>query len=162
MKIKESFEYVGADVESVYALTSSKEFRIETCVEQGASEHEVTVEPNDRGGDTVTIVRTMPADMPDFIKKVTGDTVKVKQTETWGPADASGRRTADVKVKIIGQPAEMTGQSVLEADDVGTSLSLDGDIKVSIPFLGKKIEPEIAKAIRASLKAEVELGSERL
>ncbi len=100
--------------------------------------------------------------MPDFVKKLTGSTVKVKQTEVWGPADSSGNRSADVKVSIIGQPAEMTGKAVLSAQTEGTDFDLNGDVKVSIPFIGKKIEPEVAKAILASLREEVEYGSSKL
>ena len=60
--------------------------------------------------------------MPDFVKKLTGSTVKVKQTEVWSGPDASGNRSADVKVSIIGQPAEMTGKANLVANGAATAL----------------------------------------
>ena len=118
----------------------------------------------DESGDgvTITIVRTQPAEMPDFVKKLTGDTVKVKQTEKWSAPADDGSRRADVKVSIIGQPAEMLGTAVLESTGGGTSFTVSGDVTVKIPFIGKKIEPEVAKAIRGSLKNEVELGMTRL
>ena len=100
--------------------------------------------------------------MPDFVKKLTGDTVKVKQTEKWSGPAADGSRTADVKVSIIGQPAEMNGTATLTPGADGTAFDLVGDVKVSIPFLGKKIEPEVAKAIIASLDEEVEYGMTKL
>ena len=100
--------------------------------------------------------------MPDFVKKLTGSTVKVKQTEVWSGPDASGNRTADVKVSIIGQPAEMIGVAKLFARDGGSDFTIDGDVKVSIPFIGKKIEPEVAKAIRSSLREEVAYGMTKL
>ena len=67
-----------------------------------------------------------------------------------------------MKVSIIGQPAEMLGTAVLEAKGGGTSFTVAGDVTVKIPFIGKKIEPEVAKAIKGSLKHEVELGKTRL
>ncbi len=161
MKIKESFTYEGADVESVYALISDQAFRTESCANQGATDYEVSVDASG-GGATVTLVRTQEAEMPDFVKKLTGSTVKVKQTEVWGAPDGDGNRTANVKVSIIGQPAEMVGTAVLTAAGGGTEFSLDGDVKVSIPFIGKKIEPEVAKAIIASLREEVAYGMEKL
>ncbi|AWB93001.1 DUF2505 domain-containing protein [Aeromicrobium chenweiae] len=161
MKLNEKFSYKGADVEAVYALLVDQAFRTESCANQGASDYEVTVEPQGEGA-TVTIVRTQPADMPDFVKKLTGSTVKVKQTEVWSGPDASGNRAADVKVSIVGQPAEMTGKAKLFAKDDGSEFTVDGDVKVSIPFIGKKIEPEVAKAIRSSLREEVEYGMARL
>ncbi|WP_375002838.1 DUF2505 domain-containing protein [Aeromicrobium sp. CTD01-1L150] len=161
MKLNDSHSYGAADIDAVYSLITSEEFRTEAAEDSGGTDVDITVEESD-GGHIVTIVRTQPADMPDFVKKLTGDTVKVKQTEQWAAADADGNRTADVKVSIIGQPAEMVGTAVLSADGGGTAFSLDGDVKVSIPFIGKKVEPEVAKAIKASLKHEVELGTSRL
>lgn len=162
MKINETFSYDGASVEDVYAIITDQAFRTEACAEQGASDYSVTVEPNAGGGDTVTVVRTMPTDMPDFIKKLTGDTVKVKQTEEWAGPDGGGHRNANVKVSIIGQPAEMKGTAVIINAGDNASFILDGDVKVSIPFIGKKIETEVAKAILGSLRSEVALGTKKL
>jgi hypothetical protein len=161
MKLSEKFSYQGSGVEAVYALLVDEQFRTESCANQGATDYDVTVVPSGEGA-TVTIVRTQDADMPDFVKKLTGNTVKVKQTEVWSAPDASGNRTADVKVSIIGQPAEMIGTAKLFAKGDSADFTVDGDVTVKIPFLGKKIEPEVAKAIRASLREEVEYGMTRL
>lgn len=161
MKFNETYSYGDADVEAVFGLISSKEFRTESGEESGASDIDVDVDESG-GGVTITIVRTQPAEMPDFVKKLTGDTVKVKQTEKWSAPAADGSRRADVKVSIIGQPAEMLGTAVLESTGGGTEFTVNGDVTVKIPFIGKKIEPEVAKAIRGSLKNEVELGMTRL
>lgn len=161
MKLRETFNYAGADVASVYGLMTDQAFRMESCANQGSKDAIVTVEPT---GDsvTVTVIRTQDANMPDFVKKLTGSTVKVKQTEVWGGPDASGNRSADIKVSIIGQPAEMTGRATLVAKGADSEFTLDGDVKVSIPFIGKKIEPEVAKAIKSSLREEVEYGMTKL
>ncbi|MFC5677782.1 DUF2505 domain-containing protein [Aeromicrobium endophyticum] len=161
MKLSEKFSYQGSDVDAVYGLLVDQAFRTESCANQGATDYEVTVVPSGEGA-TVTIVRTQDADMPDFVKKLTGSTVKVKQTEVWSGPDGSGNRTADVKVSIIGQPAEMVGKAKLFAKDGGADFTVDGDVTVKIPFLGRKIEPEVAKAIRASLREEVEYGMSKL
>lgn len=156
MKISESFEYPGTDVEHVYALITNQEFR-EECAAVDAIDHEVSVDDG-----TVTILRTMENDMPDFIKKLAGATVRVKQTESWGDPDGDGCRAADIKVTIIGQPAEMLGVASLAPGSDGAVFTVEGDVKVSIPFVGKKIEPEIAKAIVAALKNDVAMGVMRL
>lgn len=160
MKLNETFSY-RADVETVYALITDQAFRTESCANQGAQDYDVTVDAHGDGA-TVTVIRTQDADLPDFVKKLTGNTVKVKQTEVWGGPDGNGDRNADVKVSIIGQPAEMTGKARLSADGDGSEFTLNGDVKVSIPFIGKKMEPEVAKAITASLREEVEYGTTKL
>lgn len=160
MKLKESFTYPDTDVESIYALTSDPDFRAESARYGQATDVDVTVEPNG-AGHIITIVRDQPAKVPDFIKKFTGASIKVKTTERWGGPDAQGNRVADLKVNVIGQPAEMVGTVTLDAGS-DPQLIIEGDVKVNVPFLGRKIEPEIAKAIVAGLRIDVELGQERL
>lgn len=162
MKFNETYAYGGADVDSVFGLISSQEFRTEAAKEAGASDVTVDVDGDGSGETTITISRTQPAELPDFVKKLTGETVKVKQTERWAAPSGDGTRTADIKVSIVGQPAEMLGTATLRPDGDGTSFTVEGDVKVAIPLLGRKIEPEVAKAIRASLEGEVELGTSRL
>lgn len=155
MKFNDSRAYDGTDVESVYALFSDAQFRAKAIESSGATDVTVSAEPTD-GGHTVTVVRTQAVDMPDFVKKLTGDTATVKQTENWAAPDSGGSRRADFKVSIVGQPAEMVGNAVLAPTADGVSFELNGDVKVSIPFIGKKIEPEFAKAIQASLDHEAQ------
>lgn len=161
MNFNETFTYAGADVESVYGLITDQEFRTESCANQGSTDYTVTVEEKGDGA-IVTVIRTQAADLPEFVKRLIGSTVKVKQTEAWGGPDADGTRKADVKVSFIGQPAEMVGTATLSSTSGGCEFALNGDVKASIPFIGKKIEPEIAKAITASLREEVEYGMEKL
>ncbi len=66
------------------------------------------------------------------------------------------------KGTLIIRAAEMIGTAKLFARDSGTDFTVDGDVRVSIPFIGKKIEPEVAKAIRSSLREEVEYGMAKL
>ena len=68
----------------------------------------------------------------------------------------------DVKVSIIGQPAEMTGKANLIANGAATDFTLNGDVKVSIPFIGKKVEGEIAKGIYAAVDKEQETAAKHL
>lgn len=161
MKLSQEYAY-PAGVEQVYELITDASFREEGCAAQGSADYEVAVTV-DGGGHIVKIARTMPADdMPDLVRKLTGDTVKIEQTESWGAADADGTRTADVKVEIIGQPAHMKGVATLTGSAGSAAFQVDGEVKVLIPLLGKKIEPIVAKAIVKALDTDVELGTARL
>ncbi len=160
MKIKESFTYPDTDVEAVYALISDPAFREEAVAAVGGQDIEVTIEPSG-DGHTVTVIQTQPARVPDFIKKFVGDSVKVKQTERWAGPDGNGNRSAEVKFTVIGQPADMLARVDLSGQG-DVSFVVDGDLKVNVPFLGKKIEPEIAKIIAASLRSDVEQGIKKL
>ena len=144
----------------MYALISDPAFREEAVAAVGGQDIEVTIEPSG-DGHTVTVIQTQPAKVPDFIKKFVGDSVKVKQTERWGGPDGNGNRSAEVKFTVIGQPADMLARVDLSGQG-DVSFVVDGDLKVNVPFLGKKIEPEIAKIIAASLRSDVEQGIKKL
>ena len=160
MKVKESFTYPDTDVESVYALITDPKFREEAVATVGGTDIEVTIEPSG-GGHTVTVIQTQPAKVPDFIKKFVGDSVRVKQTETWSGSGDAGTRSADIRFTVIGQPVDMRGRAVLSGEG-DVSFVVEGDLKVNVPFLGRKIEPEIAKIVSASLRSDVEQGIKQL
>ena len=103
MKLKESFTYPDTDVESVYALITDPAFREEAVAAVGGTDIEVTVEPTG-DGHTVTVIQTQPANVPDFIKKFIGDSVKVKQTETWGGT----RRRRQPRRRTSGSPSSVS------------------------------------------------------
>ena len=91
-----------------------------------------------------------------------GETVDVVHTEEWGAPDADGQRTADVVVQIKGQPAVMNGTAAIVASGGEVVMQIEGDLKVSIPFFGKKVEPEIAKGIYAAVDREQKTAATRL
>jgi hypothetical protein len=160
MKLKETFSY-PAGVEAVFALISSDAFRTKAAEDAKGRDVSVTVE-NDGDDTVVTLVRTQPANLPDFAKKIVGDAVKVKQVERWHAPRADGTRTATVSMKVSGQPAGFTGKATLSPDGKGAEFVVSGDVKVNVPFVGKKFEPIIAKAVEASLRYDVKAGVKKL
>jgi hypothetical protein len=159
MKITALISYPSASTEQAYALVVDPEFRAAVCEATHALDYDVNVSEHDDDTSTIVVLRTMPADLPDFAKRFVGETVDVVQTEEWGAPDGSGQRTADVTVQIKGQPATMTGTSTIRGDGTGSVISIEGDLKVSIPLLGRKIEPEIAKGFYAAIKKEQQTGT---
>jgi hypothetical protein len=142
-----------ATVEEAFAAHIDTGVREQACKESGALSWDVSVTPS---GDGVRIAvnRSMPPQVPDFIRKFLGDTIDIRQIEEWSAPDATGTRRADVKLTIHGQPASMIGTAVLKPDGNGSMQIVDGDVKVAIPFLGRRIEPEIAKVVAAALRIE--------
>ena len=163
MKLRESFSY-PAGVEKVFALLSDEAFRTKTAEDSRARDVSTRVAKD--GDDTVvTLVRTQPATsskVPDFVKKLIGDAVTIKQVERWEAPDADGNRTATVTMKVAGKPAGFKGKGTLTAEGRGAEFVVSGDIKVDVPFVGKKVEPLIAKAIEASLRHDAKAGVQRL
>jgi uncharacterized Zn-binding protein involved in type VI secretion len=149
-----------ATVEEAFAARCEQSVREQACRESHAISWDVSIVPATDGSVRIQVDRVMPSDVPDFIKKFLGETIQVRQVEEWGPANAGGGRTANVKVTIKGQPASMVGKASLQPTADGSMEIVEGDVKVTVPFLGKKIEPEIAKAIASALKIEQRVGLE--
>jgi hypothetical protein len=156
MELHESLEY-DADPGTVFAMLCDKSWREDVCRDVHALSFDVSVRQE---GDAVVIrtKRTMPAEVPDAVKRFVGDTIVVEQVETWGPAGTDGRRCADLVVDVKGKPAGMVGTVTLEPVGGKSHEVIRGDVTVRIPFVGGRIEPEIVKAIRAAIRVEGEAG----
>ncbi len=154
MELHAEINYPTGTPEQVFAMTVDPEFWEAVCRATSALSYDIDIDSRDDGSATITILRTMPADVPDYVKKFLGATVDVVQTETWGPPDAAGQRDGRLVVSIKGQPATMTATMTTRSVDAGAQTTIRGDLKVSIPFVGKKIEPEIAKGVLAAIDKE--------
>lgn len=162
MDVRAEINYRNATPEQVFALAIDPKFRGEVCEATHALDYDVEVDQHDDDTATITVRRTVPAEVPDFVKRFVGETVDVVQTESWAAPDTEGQRTADLSVQIKGQPAKMIGKISTDAAGDGARTSIRGDLKVSMPFVGKKIEPEIAKGILAAIDKEQEVADKWL
>jgi len=161
MDVRTEISYPSTPPGAAFMLAMDPEFRNAVCEATHASEYDVSIDQHE-GGATVRISRTVPATVPDLVKKFVGDTITVIQTEEWGAADAGGGRRASLRIDIAGQPAKLVGSIELEPAGQGSVQRIVGTLTISIPFLGKKIEPEVAKAILAGARVEQRTGQEWL
>jgi hypothetical protein len=157
MELKMSASY-DATPEEVFAIVSDATFREQACEKTKALSYDVKVSQS--GGDTVVRVeREMPAEnIPDIARKFVGSTLTVVQTETWHAANADGSRNADVKGEISNTPVTLKGTAKIASDGSQTLQSIDLDVKVNVPLIGKKMEPFVVDAIRSGLQKEHDLG----
>jgi hypothetical protein len=110
---------------------------------------------------TLTVDRTVPADLPDFAKKVLGDTNQIVQKENW--SSAGGGYMCDLQIEFPGKPLHVTGK--LEVKPTGGDTSdwvVNMDIKSSVPFVGGKLEGVVQKETLASLDKEYAFNQEWL
>jgi hypothetical protein len=163
MHVRAEITYPTGSPDEVFSLAVDKDFRAAVCAATHALEHHVEIDdPGPDGRIQVIVERTLPADVPDVIRPFVGKTITVVQTELWAAPGGDGVRTADLLIQIKGQPAEMKGTQIIERDGAGARQRISGDLKVSVPFFGGKIEAEVAKAILAAAAKEQETGREWL
>jgi hypothetical protein len=160
MDVREEIVY-DASTDDVFEMLCDQEFREKVCRGIGSVRYDVSIT---RDGDTARIRqdRVMEADLPDVAKKVVGDTIQMVQTEDWGERRPDGSRTATFRVEIPGKPGSITGSVSLSASGGGSREVVSGQVKVSIPFVGKKLETEVAKGLKAALEVEGQIGAKWL
>ncbi len=157
MELRETLEY-DASPDRVFAMLCDSQWREQVCAEQHALRWDVAIDSTSDKAD-VSVVRVLPSRVPDVVKSMVGETIETAQTERWGVAAPDGSRRGDFDVQVKGQPATVTGDVRLEPTATGTRQTVVADVRVKIPFIGKRIEAEIAKAIRAGITVENRLGA---
>jgi hypothetical protein len=99
----------------------------------------------------------VPAEhVPSAVKAALGGDLVIQRTETW----AAGAGT--VEVAVNGVPGRLDGSFTVLDNGSGSKLTLSGEVKVSIPFLGGKIEKLIAEQVAVLLDKENEFTSQWL
>lgn len=149
-----------ATVEQTFASRVEQSVREQACRESGALSYEVLIEPAADGGARIQVQRVMAPQVPDYMRRFVGESIAIGQVEQWSAPGPTGVRTAVVTVTVTGQPATMTGSMVLSPTPDGSTELVTGEVKVAIPLLGRKIEPEIVKVIEAALRIEQRVGQD--
>ena len=141
----------AADPADVYAMMTDQKYLDEVCVASGSLSYHASV-----NGSTTRTSRTLPA--PDLAARFTGPQLTVDEEIVWGPPSSDGSRSGTVTMTILGQPVRFRGKIKLSAGGRGSVVALDGELKVSIPVLGKKLEESAAPAVTEGYKKQQEVG----
>jgi hypothetical protein len=162
MDLRTEMTYPSATPADVVGLAHDRAYREAVCEATLAVAYDVQITPDDAGPRRVVVRRTIPAAVPDMVKHLVGDTIQIVQTEQWSPPDGFGGYDADLTVQVVGQPATMRGSIRVEANPAGTVQVVQGEIRVTMLFVGKKFESELAKGILAAAEREQVVGREWL
>jgi len=158
MKISETITY-AASPETVYAMVTDPAFQERKCLDAGAQQHEAAVSPAG-GGARVVTKRDLPANgLPDFAKSVVGPTLSVTETYEWGAPAADASRSGTLTVEVAGAPVALRSTIRMAASGGGTQITIQGDLKASIPLFGAKIEKAAAPAVIGAIRSEQRTGN---
>ena len=89
-------------------------------------------------------------------KSLLGGDLVIKRVESW----AAGAGT--VEVTLSGVPGRLDGGFTVTDNGSGSKVTLTGEVKVSIPLMGGKLEKVIAEQVVVLLDKESEFTSEWL
>lgn len=130
-----------ASPDDVVALMANPDFITDVAEHAGATSHSVRIE-----GRTTHMEMGLPA--PSEVRKFVGSTINVTEKLTWGDPDADGVRRGTIEFAVAGMPVNVTANAVLKPTGVATSAATyEGDLNVKIPFVGKKVEAQVAPSI---------------
>lgn len=145
-----------ADPQRTFDMLTDPAFLERVCVDNGAVEHSVSVEPAADGGVVITTVRVLPTkDVPPVVKGFVGETLTVTETDTWGPAGPDGSRTGSLTLDIQGAPVKLTGSLAFGGTADGASLErVSGELKAGIPLFGGQVEKAAEPAVRSAIRVK--------
>ena len=153
-----------ATPDEVFAALIDRDFVVEKYTALGHTEIEVVeLAPTAAGGHVVATQRSVEAaGVPDFVKKIFGERQTIVQREEWGPRRDDGSRDSTWTVETKGAPSTVTGRSELRPDGAGAVVSIVGEIKVSVPMIGGKIEGQVVGIFEDQARQEMAFGQEWL
>jgi hypothetical protein len=146
---------LGWHAETAYTTLVDPAFLTARLAELGGHDAELAdhrVEPDGRVG--YRLRQGVDAQhLPTAIRTLLGGNLTVDRTETWRPDDTGGY-SGTVAVTIPGMPGELGGSTRLTETPGGSTLYLDGSVRIPIPLVGGRIEETVADQIVKLLDSE--------
>ena len=157
MQISESFTY-PAPVETVFAMMTDEEFQSRKCEATHAIAHSESVTVTSTEA-TVVTTRELPTDgFPDFVRSFVGQTTQVVETINYHPVATDGSRIGDLHITMGTAPIGLTGTITLEPIGGDTQVTVDGELKARVPFIGGKVGEAAAPSALAGIRKEHKVG----
>ena len=154
MEISSHLDFAAPPAE-VYTMLTDKRYLEEVCVASGSISHHVSVT-----GSTTQTSRTLPA--PESAARFTGPQLTVNDEIVWEEPSSDGSRSGTVTMTVLGQPVTFKGGIRLAPGGRGSEVDVQGNLKVAIPLLGRKLEESAAPAVMAGYRKQQEVGDKWL
>jgi hypothetical protein len=134
-----------------------REFRSQVCDYQRVLRHTISIEQID-GAVVVDVDQVQSTEyVPSTARAFVGSEIEIGQRETWhSPTEAA------LVVDIPGRPGRMDGTIRLSERDGGTVETVTGEIRVSIPLIGGKLEQMVGQVFGWALDAQARVGADWL
>jgi uncharacterized protein YndB with AHSA1/START domain len=152
MKLRHEITY-DAPLRDVFAMLSDPAFRQASADAMGVISAEVSITPKGEGI-SVRIDQVQPTEgVPGFAKKFAGETTRAVQTEDWS-SPAGGTIT----IETPGKPTSIKGTLALAEAGGRTTETLDVEVKVKVPLLGRKLESLMVDLVAKGMDKEQAAG----
>lgn len=168
VNITDEIRYPGP-IEAVVAMLADPDFVHAKGEAMHAQDIDVAIDGDPAGQFTVTWSRSQATDqIPEQLRGFVGAMLTLRQVDTWSPPLAGqgghpeGSRTGGVEVEVVGFPVRFSGTMVMTPAGEETVVTLEGELKASIPFVGGKVEQAAEPSIRGAVRAEARTAEDWL
>ncbi|WP_436492613.1 DUF2505 domain-containing protein [Actinokineospora sp. HUAS TT18] len=145
----------------VHAAFVDRAFLDERLSRLGGKNAELLDYTANGAGVTFKLRQGVPAEkLPSVVRTLIKGDLIVERVESWRPDGAAFGGTTSATVSAV--PGDIKGTFRLADTGGGSEWSTTGDVKVSVPFIGGKIESVIAEQVTKLLAAEAEFAAEWL
>ena len=152
-RIDHTLTYPDATVAEVYAMLTDPTYRTAVSVYQHVTDFSCEIRAEGDGAD-VAIEQAHGTDrIPAVAQKLVGSEIRFLQHETWASPDG-----ADVEVTVPGKPGDIRGTIALAQEGADVTQHVDIEVRVSIPFVGGKVEDMIAGFVGRVFDAQNTVG----
>ena len=152
----------SASVEQVFDVLTSKEWVDTKAQRFGDGSLLKEHAPRPDGGIRLTVSRELPSGVPGFLERFLPKDGRVLETFDWAPANPDGSRHGQWSADIPGAPATLGGTMRIDPTEVGSSYTIEGEVKVKVPLIGGKAERFIADMVVHLASKEADLLREEL
>lgn len=149
--------HLPTDVAGAFSLITDPEYLDWKQEQMKAREIDNQVTATDERA-TVLASRKFPAELPAAAKAVVGDSILIREEQTWGPAAADGSRTGRLSVSFGGAPMALEGTLALVPVGAASELRINVTAKCSLPFVGGKLEQIAGDQFLNAVKIEERLA----
>lgn len=147
----------SAGVEDVWATLTSEQWVATKAERFGDGSLVRQREERPDGSLLLSVSRELPEGVPGFLQRFLPQDGRVVETFEWATAAGDGTRRGTWTADIPGAPARLGGTMRLEPTATGSSYTIEGDVRVSVPLIGSKAESFIAGMVERLAAAEHEL-----
>ena len=149
----------SASPQRVFEVLTQESFRHALAKAADMHRWEVSVTESSAGILVANTVwyRSTSDRLPAAAQKVVGSEVAIHQVETW-----TSHEGGTIEMQMPGKPGHIKGEFVLDYDGEATTQTVNADISVRVPLLGKTLEKLLASEFSDTLEIQSRLGNETL
>ncbi|WP_206192465.1 DUF2505 domain-containing protein [Scrofimicrobium canadense] len=157
MKFQEDYAYPAA-FDRIWQMYQDPDYTVKRLAAAHLDDAQVQVKGDDSKF-RVEVSALIPAsDLPSVAQRFVKSDVQVTLVEEW-TRSGTDAATGTSQIVAKGAPVSFTSQSTLTGAGNETQRSMSGDVKVSIPLVGGRIEKEAVKYVPRLVQGELDASS---